>query len=72
VGDVKSQVGELCVGAAQTCLSVQQLQKRLILFQHHVDEVSLTQRCAQGTDELKAAAISNKDELDKSNTRRKW
>lgn len=68
VHDIEQQVGELCLGAAQTCLSMQQLHKRLVLFQHHIDQVLLAQSCASGAEETRTV---NKDELDRSNTKRK-
>ena len=33
-------VEDLCVGAAQSCIPMQQLHKRLVLFQHYVEQLA--------------------------------
>ena len=78
---VNTQVGELCIKAAQCSLPVQQLQKRLILFRHHLEEVIPTaiQQLALPTaifseDSSKTTVrnVTNKQQLDRSNAKQKW
>ena len=58
------QIKNICVQANQSCCSVTSLQKRLILFEYHIDGFA---------DEKKAMTTSfNKEDLDKSNVKRKW
>ena len=71
---IKTQVAEMCGGTIQSCVPIQHLQKRLILFQHHIDQV-LLQRSVVGSDDVTKPAHCtpfNKEELNKSNAKRKW
>ena len=71
---VNAQVGELCTKAAQCSLPVQQLQKRLVLFRHHMEEVIPAAVPVISDDSLKTATrnVTNKQQLDKSNAKQKW
>lgn len=60
------QIKNICVQANQSCCSVTYLQKRLILFEYHIDGFS-------NSEEKKSMSAGfNKEDLDKSNVQRKW
>ena len=74
---VNAQVNELCTKAAQCSLPVQQLQKRLILFRHYLEEIIPAPLPAVAiSDDSSSKTVTrnttNKQQLDKSNAKQKW
>lgn len=66
------QSKEIFIKASHSCISMQHLQKQLILYKHYMERQQVGLESKENSNHITSENGLNKEDLDRSNVKRKW